>query len=725
MMVGSVQGVQLVSQQTEEARAARLSANPIRKVVTMLQSISAKVTSEGEKETELHKKYMCYCDNGAGSLGKSIAGAESKMTEVSSNIAAAEQQDAQLTEELKTHRADRAAAKEAMAEATQLREKEAATFAAYKSEQDANILALKGAISAVDRGMGAGAFLQTKAAEALRAFVQSKEDMIDADRQEVLVFLGATQDSEYSPASGEISGILKGLSDEMIKSLSEASAAEEAGIKSYDELMAAKTKEEKACTAAIEDKETRAGELAVSLAEMKNDLGDTEASLADDRALLADLDTNCGKKRAEWDEIVKTRNEELVALADTIRILQDDDALELFKKTLPSAASFVQLKSASSAESQRARALAMIKASQLSTRPADTKLDFIALALRGKKIGFAKVLGMIDSMVAVLKKEQKDDDAKKIYCEKAFDDADDKKKGLERSVSQAQAAMEAAEEGIATLASEIKALQQAISDLDKSVAEATEQRKSENEGFEELMAQNSAAKELLGVAKNRLNQFYNPKMYKAAPKRALSEQDRIVVAQGGTLAPTPAPGGIAGTGVTVFAQLTTLRTSLHGRDLPAPPAETVGAYSKKSESSHGVMQMIDILIKDLDKEMTVGETEEKESQAEYEQMTKDSASTRASNVAALNDKESAKADTEAFLQMHGDKKKSAARELMATQKMIMALHAECDWLLKYFDMRQEARASEVDALGKAKAVLSGADFSLLQKTRGVRASQTH
>merc|ERR550537_1620871 len=121
-------------------------------------------------------------------------------------------------------------------------------------------------------------------------------------------------------------------------------AAEEKAIKSYNELMAAKTKEVNALTHAIETKMTRSGELGVSIQMMKNDLGDTAAALADDKKFLADLEKNCATKQAEWAEIVKTRNEELLALADTIKVLNDDDALELFKKTLPSASAFMQLK---------------------------------------------------------------------------------------------------------------------------------------------------------------------------------------------------------------------------------------------------------------------------------------------------------------------------------------------------------------------------------------------
>merc|ERR1712241_992036 len=83
-------------------------------------------------------------------------------------------------------------------------------------------------------------------------------------------------------------------------------------------------------------------------------------------------------------------------------------------------------------------------------------------------------------------------------------------------------------------------------------------------------------------------------------------------------------------------------------------------------------------------------------------------------MGALTEKSSAKADTEVTLQSHGAHKADETKEHMATMKYISSLHGECDWLLQYFDARKEARAGEVDSLKKAKAVLSGADYALLQ-----------
>merc|ERR1719456_1667134 len=125
--------------------------------------------------------------------------------------------------------------------------------------------------------------------------------------------------------------------------------------------------------------------------------------------------------------------------------------------------------------------------------------------------------------------------------------------------------------------------------------------------------------------------------------------------------------------------------------------------------------MMDMMIADLDKEITEVEVEEKEAQKEYEQFMADSAEKRALDAKSIEDKESTKADTEAKLLKDEDEKTVTVKEAMATHEFLADVHADCDWLLTNFETRKTARAGEVDALTKAKAVLSGADYSLLQK----------
>jgi len=185
------------------------------------------------------------------------------------------------------------------------------------------------------------------------------------------------------------------------------------------------------------------------------------------------------------------------------------------------------------------------------------------------------------------------------------------------------------------------------------------------------------------------------------------------VSEGGTGSPTPAPGGIAGTGVTVLADV-----SAHVA--PPPPPATWGGYAKKSGESTGVIAMVDLLVKDLTKEMTEGKTMENDSQSDYEEMMRVSAEKRVTDTQALADKGSAKAGLESDLAALNDEHGATTSELAATLEYISSLHAECDWLLKYFDVRKEARSGEIDSLVSAKAVLSGADYSLLQTTHSIR-----
>merc|ERR1719492_701126 len=181
-------------------------------------------------------------------------------------------------------------------------------------------------------------------------------DMSTADREMLTAFL--SQGAGYAPQSGQIIGILKQMKDTMEATLADVIKTEEEAVKSFDALMAAKKKEVEANTAAIESKLERVGQVGLDIVEMKEDLDDTAKALAEDKKFLAELEKGCATKEAEWDERCKIRADELLALSDTIKILNDDDALDLFKKTLPSS-SFIQVQDRSS-KTLRQRALIVL-----------------------------------------------------------------------------------------------------------------------------------------------------------------------------------------------------------------------------------------------------------------------------------------------------------------------------------------------------------------------------
>merc|ERR1719235_8831 len=171
-------------------------------------------------------------------------------------------------------------------------------------------------------------------------------------------------------------------------------------------------------------------------------------------------------------------------------------------------------------------------------------LKMMLLALKSHMGGgFDKVVAMVDNMIAVLAKEQADDDAKKDFCVAEINKAEGEEKALAGEVSDIDSDIEEKSDQISTLASEIKALQQGIADLDKSVAQATEQRQDEHAEYADTAAANQAALELIGMAKNRMNKFYAPDQYKAPPTTTESSSPYgfLQLGAGRRAGPGPAP----------------------------------------------------------------------------------------------------------------------------------------------------------------------------------------
>jgi hypothetical protein len=680
-----------------DATKLNLMANPIRKVVTMMQKMQTQVEHDGKVKEDMYDKFMCYCKNGGSSLSSSIEAAEEKIPQLESSIKENKGAHAQIEADLKSSYDDRKEATDTLAKAKAIRAKEAKEYAAEKTETESNIAALEKAIPAIEKGLGAS-FIQTNTgmADRLRQLSVSM-DMESADRDLLASFLADGSTSKGS-GSSEILGILKEMHDEMNKDLDDLNAQEESSIADYESLVAAKNKQRAALTKGIETKEVRKGQLAVKLTETENDLEDTSEQLAEDKKMLANLDTQCKVKKQEWESYRKMMAQEHVALAETIKLLNDDDALGLFKKTLPSASSFMQV--GMTTKMLKRKALQVLKSAKKHRHHKDPRIDFLEMALHGNQVGFDKVMEMVDGLMGTLKKEQGDDDRKKGYCLQEFDKYEDMAKGLALDQSDLKKAIADGEETLKTLQKEIVDLTQGIRDLDKSVAESTESRKEENAEFQRVSAENNAAMELLEMAKNRLNKFYNPKLHEAAPNQeVLVQEDASVDNEDGT----------APSFVQTEAQRHRFRRHRHHRQ----PEGNLD-YKKKEEESNGVMAMIGILIGDVTKDGQVLELEEKDAQKEYEEFMADAKHKRSLDAKTITDKEGSKAAAEASTEENKMSLKQKNTEMMETKKYIAGLHSECDWLLKFYDTRKQARTEEIESLDKAKSVLSGADYSFLQ-----------
>merc|ERR1719247_859317 len=465
---------------------------------------------------EMFEKFMCYCETNSKTLAQSVDELTDAVPQGEASVKGKTETKAQLEEELKTHKSDREAANAAVEEATEQRAKDKAAFDAYSAEAKSNIAAVEKAVTAIRKGLGES-FLQTNSASILQKLLLQTTSLSEFDQDELASFL---QGKMSSAGTGEIVGILSQMGEEMAADLKEAEEAEASALQDFEALGAAKGKEIAAATSAIEDKTERVGKVAVDIVNAKQELVDTQEALEEDTVYLAELKKSCAEQTKLYDVIKKTRAEELSAIGATIKILNDDDALDLFKKTLPSPGeSLLQMK-ASTHNMQRVRALLKQAASVqgLDEHSASAQVaQLMQLALAGKKVGFEKIIKMMDDMVVLLGKEQKDDEEQKAYCEAEFEKSEDESDDLKRKIKATESVIAEAEDAIAALREDIAALTTGIKDLDKAVAEATDTRKKESEDYTNTKAQNSAAVQLLDVAKNQLNKFYNPTSYKAPP----------------------------------------------------------------------------------------------------------------------------------------------------------------------------------------------------------------
>merc|ERR1719449_460731 len=185
-------------------------------------------------------------------------------------------------------------------------------------------------------------------------------------------------------------------------------------------------------------------------------------------------------------------------------MMNSDDALELFKKTLPSSAASASalIQTAATSRSQMRTAKAMIQSAMNSDGAHAVNRHLMLVALSQGVHGFEKVVGMVDGMVGVLEGEQAQDDKQDVWCVAELDKAKEEAKATEVDIGELGAAVDEARDAIEATASEIEALKAGLADLDKSVAEATELRKKEHDESVESAAGNQAAVDLLGMAKN-------------------------------------------------------------------------------------------------------------------------------------------------------------------------------------------------------------------------------
>jgi len=665
----------------------------IKKVVKLITEMKDQTEKEANEDMQAYDKYKCWCETTEGQKTGDIKAAETKINELNGFIEEAAATQGELKTEIAALSDDIAADQDALQSASSIRAEENKAFLAEEADMKETIDLLSQAIAVLSKVQ----LLQKHDKQAALVQVHSlvkrispkfhnvmQKDLYDMlgafesedqKPQSAGAFLGETNHApggaaagakSHNSRSGGIVGLLNAQHDEFSANLAAAQKEEAAAQSDFDNLKAAKLSETGAGTDQKEQKELDLANLMDKAAKAKEEVEATMGSLSADQAFLVEATNNCRIEDEEYAKRVAVRSEEIKALGETLNILTGDEARALFDKTI----SFIQVRAVSnsnSAERAAAREKAVTGAMQRILQVARKHKNWAlaTLAVRVKLDAFTKVKEAMDKMLVELKDQQKTEYAKWESCKKEIDETEDKIKVKSQTKDDLDAKHKDLSNTIATIGDEIARLKEEVTQSQIALKEAGEQRKAANQLYQTTMSDQRATIAILNMALGRLKEFYEP-------KAALVE----VHVHSGKAAPPPKPAGY-----------------------------------EKSKSSGGVLQLLGDIIVDAERTETEIKAGEQKAQEEYAAFVQSSTSSIEADRVAIEEAEKQSAGAGSSKSETEEAQLSNGQELTKLDEFLKAVHLDCDFLLKYFDVRQKSRAEEMDAIEEAKAILSGADFA--------------
>jgi len=633
----------------------------------MLESLEKKVRSEGDEKKKVYDKYMCYCKDTSESLNLQLAEAAKSLPQLRSQAQEVSALQISLESEIGQHKKDRDEAKSAISSAAEIRKKEADAFLKDSQSQQESVDSLTAAIQALQQNRAAS-FLQTTGAVVLRRLSLSA-DMTTRNRDLLASFLSSGVPSD------QVLGMLKQMKEDMGSDLEDMKSTEKKRLAEHASLMEAKRKQQEVAMKAMEEKMLRLGELKVEQQVLQDDLKDQTEAQKENSEFATALKKTCEEKEKAWSQYQASQAEELQALTETVDFLSKDQVRDTIRDATSTALLSTRARTSVDGLSPVPAALSFMQVSE-----SQAIGDSLEQALRGQGgRGMGDVLRHIDDLHDVLDQEQASDEDRQKYCETKLRQATAAKSNKQREAEDAKSIIATYQNELDTVVGQIGSLKARMEDLDKQVAKTTSARQAERTAFEKSRDTNHAALELLAVAEKRLERFYATSLVQASEK---------------------ALGQVAS------AQDTS--SSLAASRSRSPPPTADLSYQTQGGGATRVLQLFNTIKADVQKQNAMLESEDAIGQLEYENLVKNSNEKKMADNRSLGSKEAAKAELEADLQRSRQGLRSLNEVLTALDEEIRMLHKQCDFLLKNFDLREDARRAEKRSLTRAKAVLEAA-----------------
>jgi len=583
------------------AQAAADGQNPLGKVLELLDSLYAKVASAGDAEQKAFVEYTNWCDDAASNKRNEIKTGESKkgdleasIGKLSSDIAVSEGKIEKLVASIATQTKD-------LTDATVIRKKEASEFAANEAELMDAIDTLGRAISIISKEMSKNpaAFTQVDTSsfknlmKGLTAIMEAAS-FSAASQQRLTALVQASQSSEseedpmgapaavvYKTHSTDILDLLEDLKEKAEEDLAALRKAETNTKQNFEML------EQSLTDANTNDNKDMADEKAAKEAAEEEKAADTKdlemtvKALADANSVLESIKNDCMQVAADHEATVAGRNAELKAIADAKKILEDTTS-----GAVTQSYSFAQLSSRraqmrTSVDLKKAEVITAVQ--QLARQYHSSALAQLASRMQavvrlGAAAGedpFVKVKGLITDLIAKLEAEASAAAEEKAYCDDQMAKTEEKKSELEEDISTLTAKIDKAVATSTSLKADVKELQGELAALAKLQAEMDKIRREENAAYTKAKAELTLGLRGVRDALSVLRAYY---------------------------------GGAA--------------SMLQGGADDGQPAKPI-LHSAASGAGSSIVGILEVVESDFAKNLAQEESEEADSQAEYDKATQE------------------------------------------------------------------------------------------------------
>merc|ERR1719409_1377299 len=437
-------------------------------------------------------------------------------------------------------------------------------------------------------------------------------------------------------------------------------------------------------------KETEKAEAEAMLADTTKAYDDTEKQMKADTEFFDQTKAACKSKHDEWTVREEMRDQELEGIDKALDLLTSDDARELFAKSIKpgveKSASFLQIASTpallqGSASAPAARAYNALKAQVKQSH--SIRLAALAVEIRTTKAGhFDAVIKSIDEMIKTLEEEGASDLAKKTQCLNEYQKITSTVKDLDWKIKNNEAKIAKLENLIEIRTKEKEDTIQKIKDTNQYIKDITKERKEENEAYLQAKKDDQNAKKLLENAKAVFADYYKKNGIKMGP---------------------------------IQGSVKLLQEPEFTRSEDDAPDATFTKKGSNKNMSKGIISMFDYIIEDLEAELANEKKAEAKSQEEF-------AAEKATAEKLVSDLTEKKVTLEGIIAKRKEDKEEETKDKKennndrdAELKYQAKITPDCDWILKAFDQRADARAAEMGGLSTAKEFLAG-KAALLEKS---------